>query len=428
MLPNPYTPSGMPRVYVGRERERRRLRDRLASVAAYGEMMGPLTIVTGPRGVGKTSLLRETQAQAGQDGFVTVWVTGVKFRPFLGDLIGATNRALARAEVLAPDQRKRRHLEEIGLEAGIGVAKVSAKLAREPEPEPTGLPAATVVPVEDFFREAAGLVRGRGGAGLLVIIDELHEPLESHRERDYLPDPQARLETAILLNAIQNMDAEREHYPVGFLGAGLPHTKALLTRAATFGERTPEIVLGELDEDTARAVLTEPAGQLEVTWAPDALQSALARADGYPQALQVIGSATWEAAQPAPGHVLSAADLHRGGADIDADLASMFEARWSVATAAERAVLIAMASIGDERVKRSEVASRLGVSTYALSNQRMALINKGIIETAGHGYLRFTIPGFAEYVRSQFDDTDPLPEHLALGEGDSNPGPPTRYL
>lgn len=37
------------------------------------------------------------------------------------------------------------------------------------------------------------------------------------------------------------------------------------------GERTHELVLRELDDVTARAVLSEPARQLRVTWAPAAL-------------------------------------------------------------------------------------------------------------------------------------------------------------
>lgn len=76
MLSNPYTPGGRPRVFVGREDDRRWLRDRLARVVAYGEMMSPLAVATGPRGVGKTSLMRDLQARAQESGFVVAWVAG----------------------------------------------------------------------------------------------------------------------------------------------------------------------------------------------------------------------------------------------------------------------------------------------------------------------------------------------------------------
>lgn len=397
MLPNPYTPSGRPRVFVGRETERRRLRDRLARVVAYGEMMGPLAVATGPRGLGKTSLMRDMQAQAQASGFVVAWASGLKHQPFLADVIDRVTRALVEAEQLPKSGRHQ--LQEIGVEVGLGLAKVSAKITRTHDAV-EGSPA-LVGPIEDFFRRASHLVRDAGGAGLLVIIDELHAPLLSRREREYDPDPRAVLDAAVLLNAVQNMDGERESFPLGVVGAGLPETKAYLTRAATFGERTHEFVLHEFDEAAARAVLVEPAEQLKVRWEEQALSAALTAAGGYPQSLHIIGSATWDAAQPDEGDTLTLAHLSEGRAASDADLSSLFRARWEVATKAERDLLSAMASLTDAETERGAVAAALGVDTEALGMTRRSLISKGIVEAPRRGILRFTIPGFATWVRAQ---------------------------
>lgn len=395
-LPNPYTPSDRPRVFVGRDAERDRLRDRLARVAAYGEMMGPLVVVTGPRGVGKTSLLRDVAAQAEQDGFVVAWVAGVKHQPFLGEMVDRVSRALERAEVTTPSAGAR--IGQLGVELNAGIAKVFARIdRRRDDPGPTAL----VGPLEDFLGRAASLVRERGGSGLVVMIDELHAPLESSRERDYAPDPRAVLDAAVLLNAVQDMGAERERYPLGVVGAGLPQTKGLLTRAATFGERSHEIVLGELDDATAARVLTAPAEQLGVSWDPEALDIAVTAADGYPQSLQIIGSATWDAARPRRGGVLTVADVERGWEAAQSDLVSLFDARWSVATEAERSFLVAMAGLDGPIVRRGAIAEALGVPTEALGMVRRNLINKGIVEDAGRGLLRFTVPGFDRFVLAQ---------------------------
>lgn len=395
-LPNPYTPSDRPRVFVGRESERERLRDRLARVAAWGEMMGPLTIVTGPRGVGKTSLLRDVAGQAEQDGFAVAWVACIKHQPFLGEVIDRVGRTLERIEAMPPAARAR--VDRLGVELSAGIAKVSARIdRRSPSPASTAL----VGPLEDFLGHAATLVRERGGAGLITIIDELHAPLESTREREYSPAPEAVVDAAVLLNAIQNMGAERERFPLGVLGAGLPQTKALLTRAATFGERSHEIVLSELDDATAARVLTAPAEKQSVHWADDALAEAVRAADGYPQSLQIIGSATWDAARPSSGDTLTAADLERGWPRARGDLVSLFAARWTVATDSERAFLRAMASLPGPIVRRGAIAERLGVPTEALGMARRNLLNKGIVEEAGHGLLRFTAPGFDEFVLAQ---------------------------
>lgn len=44
-----------------------------------------------------------------------------------------------------------------------------------------------------------------------------------------------------------------------------------------------------------------------------------------------------------------------------------------------------------------------GRTTPQLSTARKALIDKGLIEATGQGRLRFTMPGFAEFVRDQVD-------------------------
>jgi len=387
-------------VFVGREEERRWLRDRLARVVAYGEMMGPLTVATGPRGVGKTSLMRDLQAQAQEAGFVVAWIAGVKQQPFLADVVDRVTRALDRADVL--ERRARARVQEVGVEVGVGLAKISATIAPSDSPE-TGSSAALVGPVEDFFHTASHLVRDAGGAGLLVIIDELHAPLLPRSDRDDTTDPRATLDAAVLLNAVQNMEGERESYPLGVIGAGLPETKAYLTRAATFGERTHEMVLGELDANTARKVLTEPARGLGVTWSPAALDAAATAGGGYPQSLQTIGAATWDAARPDEGDTITLQHLDAGRAVSDAGLASLFRARWEVATGPERAFLQAMARHTDDEAERATVAAELGVDTDALGMHRRSLISKGIVESTRHGILRFTIPGFAAYVRSLDD-------------------------
>jgi hypothetical protein len=57
-------------------------------------------------------------------------------------------------------------------------------------------------------------------------------------------------------------------------------------------------------------------------------------------------------------------------------------------------------------VARSAVATRMGRTSRAVSMPRDRLLDKGIIESAGHGLLRFTLPGFTDYVRTQGAPTD----------------------
>jgi predicted transcriptional regulator len=77
----------------------------------------------------------------------------------------------------------------------------------------------------------------------------------------------------------------------------------------------------------------------------------------------------------------------------------MYRARWRAASPLERELMSAMAAGGEEAVTRAEVAARMGRDTRAISVPRERLLDKGVIEAAGHGRLRFTLPGFADYIR-----------------------------
>lgn len=388
-LPNPYTPGQVPRVLVGRTVELARIRDLVSRVATFGELGGPLLVFHAPRGLGKTSLLRTAQRQAAEVGFVSAWVACSRDRPFLPELVRVIDRSLQRAEVVPPGgdgARWRARLDRISLELGVPGAKVRADLARD-EPAADAVALAPISALEDLLHEAATAVRRRGGAGLLVFLDELHAASAD--------------DLATLLNALQNLDGERDQNPLALISAGLPVTPEALTRAATFGERSSFVALDVLSDADSREALAVPAESLGVSWRPDALDRIVAEARGHPYFLQLAGSATWNAAAPAEGGEVTMADVDAGVPAATEQLTAMYRVRWSTATPAEQSFLSAMAAAQTDNVTRAQIATLLGVDSRALSVPRERLIEKGVIEPVGHGLVRFTLPGFAAYVRDQ---------------------------
>jgi len=390
----------VPRRFVGRAAELRQIRAELAPVIAYGEMLGGPLLLTGPRGVGKTSLLLEVRRWAESEGFVVAHTSGVKYQPFLGDVLDRVTAALQATTAAAP---RRRRIEQLSATVGVPMASASVSL-RWPEAEQlSAVSPALVSPVEDLLHECAVAVRESGGAGLLLLIDELHEPLRSIEADRYVPNADAVRDAAVILNVLQHLDNDRDLNPLGMIAAGLPEAGTLLMRAATFAERVNEIRLGELGPSEARDVLSVPAAELGVRWHGDALAAAIELADGYPQALQVIGKWTWDGAELTEGAVITEADFQAAVPAITAHLDTMYERRWESATATERAFLTAMAELEIQseggRVRRGMIADRMGRSTDSIGPIRDSLLSKGIVEDAGHGLVRFTIPGFAAYVR-----------------------------
>lgn len=387
-LANPYTPGQVPRILAGRVTELSRIRDRISRVATFGELGGPLLVFHAPRGLGKTSLLRAAQRQAAEIGFVSAWVACSRERPFLPELVRVVERSLRRAEVIPAGEdgaRWRTRLEGLSVELGVPGAKVRADLGgttRAPAPGP-----APIAALEDLLHEAATAVRGRGGAGLLIFLDELHAASAD--------------DMATLLNALQNLDGEREDNPLAVVAAGLPATPEALIRAATFGERSSFVPLDVLDDTDARSVLTAPADALGVHWSGPALDLVVSEARGHPYVLQLVGSATWDAAGPVAGDTVTL-DAVRAGVPAAAEqLGAMYRARWRSASRGEQAFLAAMAAAGTENVSRARIARTLDQDTRAISVPRERLIEKGVIEPVGHGLVRFTLPGFAAYVRAQ---------------------------
>lgn len=390
---NPFTPGQLPRVFAGRAAELRRIEDRLARVVTFGELGGPLLVFHAPRGIGKTSLLRTGQARAEELGFVTAWVACTRDRPVLPELVGSVRTALEKAESLprgGAGTRWRKRLDKVSVEVGLPGAKVSADVVSPPATEPADpLGRAPVGALEELLHDAATLVRRSGGAGLLVLVDELHVAL---------PD-----DMSILLNTLQNLDGQRADNPLAVVSAGLPVTPEALTRAATFGERSTFVSLEVLNDTDARAVLTAPAAAADVSWTDGALDAIVAEARGYPYLLQLIGSSTWDAARPDAGDRLGLPDVRRGLPAAREQLTAMHRARWGAATPMEQAFLAAMAATGIDNVTRAAIAAGMGRDSRSISAPRERLIEKGVIEPVGHGLVRFTLPGFGAFVRGLDD-------------------------
>lgn len=384
---NPFTPGQSPRFLAGRTAERRRIQDRLARVATYGELAGPMLVFHAPRGLGKTSLLRAAEAEAATLGFVSVWVACAREQRLLPELAQRIRGALARHDALG-DQGRATRLEGLTIELGVPGAKVQAALGRR-NAAASAASAAPILALEELLSEAATLVRAHGGAGLLVFLDELHAA-----------DPG---ELAVLLNAWQNLDGAADAVPLSIITAGLPVTPEAITRAATFGERSAFVPLDVLADTDARAALVRTAEAEGVTWTEDALTLVTDEARGHPYLLQLLGNTTWDAASPGTGAVLTADDVRRGVPHAQTQLKAMHRARWGAATPTEQAFLVAMAAAGDGNVTRAEIAAGMGRESRAISDPRERLIEKGVIEPVGHGLVRFTLPGFGAFVRSLDD-------------------------
>ena len=382
MQPSPYTPGDIARPLVGREEHLAAIDERLSYVSDLQRLAARPRIVVAPRGLGKTSLLREAERRAAARGLATVWLTADAETGLLSAMATGLTTLTERWPAAAR-RRVSSALKELTLSVGVpGVAQVSAKLAG---------PAATGASARDVERGLVATVEQLAEQrvrGLVLFVDELQEADRSGLR--------------LLAHGWQHLQAERPDLPMALLAAGLPNSQTVWREAASFTERFEYIDLGPLSYAVAAHALVAPARALGVDWHPDAVRLAAEFAGGFPYAVQLVGSAAWGAAgHPGPGTSIAPEHAAIGVDDARRELTRMFESRFSTTTQAERRFLIAMAGLGDGPVRRADLANALGVHSNDLSVPRSALIAKGIIAAGDRrGDLAFTAPGFGAYLRA----------------------------
>jgi len=379
VLASPYSPGAVPVYLAGRGTELETIRARLARTSMLGRSGGPLLAFYGSRGLGKTSLLRAAQREAAAAGYLTAWVTGRDDAALGPELVASLSEEISRRSTSQKAKAILRSLEKVHVEVGLPGAKLGVEAGRN----------RAIAAIERSLADAGRFAREHRQHGLAVFVDEFQEAQLADRRS--------------LLIALQHFDGAPEGCPVAIVAAGLPSLLRAVPEAATFGERTDFVEMGLLGEVAVAEALRLPAGELGVSWTDDAVVAAIAAADGYPHRVQLIGDATWEVARPQKGDVVDAALVRAAYERVERRMAALFRSRLAKLNPEQRRVVLAMAELGDHPVSRSAVARRLNVTSEALSRPRQELIDRGVVESAGRGLLRFTIPGFAAFLRADGD-------------------------
>jgi AAA ATPase domain len=390
---NPYAPGAgqRPPELAGRDREVRQFSVVLERVAA-GRPERSL-VLSGLRGVGKTVLLNALRSLA----LSRAWGTGkVEARPDRSIRLPVAQALHAASRELAPRHRDPERVEEF-----LGVLKAFA-LETSPKDRkgvrwrpPYEIPATRgradsgdlELDLTELFAAAGEFARDLG-VGAAIFIDEM---------QDIVPD-----ELAALCGACHEISQRGAAFIV--VGAGLPHLPTALSASKSYAERLFRYVrVDRLERDAADQALKVPAQTEDVEYEDSALDALHDMTDGYPYFVQAFGKATWDAAPKSP---IRADDVKVAAPEAEAELAvGFFGSRYERATPAEREYMRAMAELGatlaDEPVPTSDVATMLGRKPQSLSPARDSLIKKGLVYAAERGTVAFTVPHFGAFLRSQ---------------------------
>ena len=282
---NPFVPGRgvLPPFLAGRDSEQHELMRLLAYVQA-GRGAPREAVLSGPRGNGKTVLLRWLEREIEAAGKVdVVWRTPSDL-PSLDAL----------ATALVPPARFRSLLPDTP-SVSIGIGRLGWELGGDPGT------LAELLTLRCAHRP------------LVILLDEAHT----------LDEGVGRA----LLNAGQSVAAAA---PFLLVLAGTPDLTLYLDRmSATFWNRARHIGVGLLDEGAAASALVRPFAEQDpaIAFAEAALRRVLDESQCYPYFLQLWGAALWDAATQQGGTLIDEAVVARASRAFDLERSTYYEHR-----------------------------------------------------------------------------------------------------
>lgn len=346
------------------------------------------TMLLGLRGTGKTVLLNEFKRLGETEGLLVSRIEAPEdanlarlILPEMSRIMRSLSTIEAARHTAIRGLRGLRNLAA-GVKINIGDVGIGIEGASGPEP---GLADRGDLQFDlpDLF-EVLGTAAQRAGKGWLLLIDEVQ----------YLNNA----DMSALIVALHRVS--QSELPITFAGAGLPQVARLAGDAKSYAERLfhyPSI--GALDAVAATQAIRRPLQNEDADIDDDAVADIVSATQGYPFFIQEWGSKAWDVS---PGPIITRKDVEIARIPVMNSLdEGFFKVRMDRLTRAETSFVAAMARLGDGPYPIADIAREMGRKTMSLGPTRASIIHKGMIYSAEHGYLEFTVPLFADFMRRQ---------------------------
>lgn len=341
-------------------------------------------MLLGLRGTGKTVLLNAIGRNAQAQGLLVSKVESPE-KESLARLLYPEMRKIMRSlsGVSAAKQLAERGLK--GLRNFASIFKIDiAGIEVGVEPEP-GLADSGDLQYDlpDIF-EVIGKAAQAADKGWLLLIDEVQ----------YLSEA----DLSALIVSVHRMS--QEGLPVLLFGAGLPQVARLAGEAKSYAERLflyPPV--DALDHDSAVHAVEKPILDEGASIESEAVNEIFKLTRGYPFFIQEWASKAWNYAE---GDRITLTDVKQSYPETIASLDDgFFKVRMNRLTKGEIQFVTVMSELGDGPYAMADIAKVLGRKLSSLGPTRASIIHKGMIYSTEHGYLNFTVPLFAEFMRRQ---------------------------
>ena len=332
-----------------------------------------ISIVTGPRGIGKTVLLNEFEGAARQQSWLVISETTTEhFNERIRDTL------IRKIREVTPDS-----------------TRLSFDSTSDQAP-----PLSLRSVLEECFSllETIDQKMGKPPTGILITLDELHYA----HVRDIIE----------FGTTMQHMIREDREIAVAM--AGIPGAvKRLLAsnegrNPVTFLRRANRIEMGLVPLDSVANALEAPALEVGIEWTPEALELGTEATGGYPFMIQLVGQ---HAFRNTSGGIIDESAVRAGIETARRKLGELVhEPSLADLSDVDRTFLTAM-SKDDGPSRMADIAERMGVDTQYAGTYRRRLIEAEMIRPAGRGFVDYELPYIREYLRAHpaSDATKQLP-------------------
>ncbi|MCQ9371562.1 ATP-binding protein [Corynebacterium sp. 35RC1] len=368
-LRNPFRPTfGIaPLYWVGRADVLENFRTALEiGPGAFGRSM----LISGNRGIGKTALLNELEDIAEQQGWVVLRTSGRN--SFIKELVETT----IPKTIADLDPPKQRRLSSVGL-SSVGSVGFDVSQAETYKPS-----------LNTRLRDLLALLTE---AGVLITVDEVQDA-----------NPTELTELAVAFQ-----DLLRDEQEIALVMTGLPQgiEKLLQLPGTTFMRRAQRFSLGEFSPKNAAEGFRATAFDSGIAFSPKAVDMGVRISKGYPFLVQLVGALAWNQAHRRGAVEVSAADVAAVERTTVSNMGTQVHGpALRNISPAQRQFLDAMAKHDHDAVPISTIAATVGKRPQGVSDTREKLIAADLIESAGTGLVRFTLP----YLREYLNNTDTL--------------------
>ena len=366
---NPFRPSfGItPAVVIGREGID--LQVRLALEEGAGSPYR-FTLISGARGSGKTVLLNLLEHTAREMGWHVIRV------PASADMLTElTNVRLPELlNTIDPDA----HTTTVTSGSIAGLGSISVDHTQRYTSTPS---------IRSLLRTAAEYAAEQH-SGIFLTLDELQSA-----QTDLLHT---------FTDAVQ--DIVRDNLPIALAVAGLPYevSELLQLPGTTFLRRAVPIELTTLSTTQINQLLQETAHLGHRSFTAEALSQATTATHGSVFIAQLIGSISYTLADGdtiTENTVDEAIPLLRDRVNLQVIRPALRDMPDNELTYLHAAAQLTTSDA--ESISTAKVAEFLGKQPNSVTSARRSLIHRGLIEPAGHGYVKLTDPYLREYLLDQ---------------------------